>query len=94
MTTDSDGHLAPSLGRTYAPIFGRAFLQVALVAWNVRNVAAGNYGLAFATGSAVSWVWWMNSRCAAHTEAKHGRAVYALGAGAGTVCGMALGAWL
>lgn len=78
----------------YGPIFGRACLQVSLVAWNVRNVAAGNYGLAFATGAAVSWVWWMNSRCAAHTEAEHGRIAYALGAGVGTVVGMALGGWL
>lgn len=84
----------PSPTSIYAPIFGRACLQVSLVAWNVRNVAAGNFGLAFLSGAAVSWVWWVNSRTAAHADAKHGRIAYALGAGVGTAIGMAIGAWL
>ena len=75
-------------------VFGRAFLQVTLVAWNVVNVSDRQFVLAFFTGTAVSWVWWMNSRAAAHSEQPSARAAYALGAGTGTVAGMIVGGWL
>ncbi|MCR4374165.1 MAG: hypothetical protein NUW22_04890 [Acidobacteria bacterium] len=77
--------------RDYSRLFGRAFLLVALVAWNVRNVAQGEFGLAFLTGTLVSWVWWANSRSAAHSDARYARHVYALGAGLGTVFGVWIG---
>ena len=77
-----------------AHVFCRAFLQVALVAWNVRNVAEGQYGLTFVTGAAVSWVWWANSKSAAHNEHPKARAAYAIGAGAGTVFGAWAGSFL
>jgi hypothetical protein len=93
MTADI-GHVTAEAGRTYGPIFGRAFLQVALVAWNVENISQRQYALAFFSGAVLSYVWWMNSRTASRCEAPHGRIAYALGAGVGTVCGMALGAWL
>lgn len=77
-----------------ALIFGRACLQVALVAWNVVNLSQHDYVLAFLSGSAVSFVWWTNSRTAAHATAAYGRCAYTFGAGVGTVLGMWLGAVL
>ena len=77
--------------RVYAAIFGRAALQVCLVACNVVNISRGAYLPAFLTGAAISWVWWRNSRTAAFSDAEHGQLVYALGAGAGTVAGMFIG---
>lgn len=77
--------------RLYAPIFFRAALQVSLVACNVVNIARGAYLWAFLTGFAISYVWWRNSRTAAHSEAAYGQVVYAIGAGAGTVVGMVVG---
>lgn len=78
----------------YLPIFFRAMLQVALVAWNVVNLSRGEYGLAFVSGAAVSFVWWTNARTSALSDAPYGRYAYALGAGVGTVAGMGVGAWL
>ena len=46
-------------------LFGRGFLIVALVALNTRHIAALDYGQAFLTGCAISFVWWGNSRHAA-----------------------------
>jgi hypothetical protein len=79
------------LTNLYAPIFLRAALQVSLVACNVVNIARGKYLWAFATGFAISYVWWRNSRTAAFSEAPHGQVVYATGAGTGTVIGMIVG---
>lgn len=78
----------------YAPIFTRAALQVALVACNVVNIARGNYVWALATGTAISWVWWRNSRTAAHSDVRWAQWAYAAGAGTGTVIGMLVGQWL
>lgn len=78
----------------HVPIFLRACTQVTLVAWNVTNVARGDYGMAALSGFAISWVWWANSRTAALSEAPYGRVVYAAGAGVGTVLGMVIGRWL
>jgi len=78
----------------YLRLYGRALLQVTLVAWNVRNVSHAAYLSAFLTGSALSFVWWANSRSAAHDTGEYARLVYALGAGTGTVLGMVLGGWV
>ena len=72
-------------------LFWRAFLQVALVAFNVRNVAAGEYVMAFISGTLLSYVWWANSRSAARDDHPWARSAYALGAGAGTAFGMWIG---
>ena len=72
-------------------IFCRGFLIVALVALNVRNVAALEYRSAFLTGCAISLVWWGNARVSAHSDVPAGRWIYALGAGCGTLFGMWLG---
>jgi len=71
-------------------IFTRAFLQVSLVALNPRIVAYGELPAAFVTGTLLSWVWWANARSAAHDKHKWARGAYCLGAGCGTVFGMAL----
>lgn len=63
---------------------------VTLTAANVAQIAARHWGGAFLGGFAISFVWWGNSRGAAHTEVRFARECYALGAGCGTVCGMLL----
>lgn len=72
----------------YASLFGRAFLQVSLVALNVAQIAKGHYGGAFVVGGCISWLWFRNARSAAHTDAPGAAYVYALGAAVGTVTGM------
>lgn len=74
----------------YASLFGRAFLQVFLVAVNVSQIAAGHYVGAFLVGGAISWMWFGNARTAGQSEDAWGRAVYTAGAALGTVGGMAL----
>lgn len=75
----------------YARLFARGFLIVALTALNVRHISALHYPWAFAGGFGISFVWWGNSRGAAHNELKWAREVYALGVALGTVFGMWLG---
>jgi hypothetical protein len=75
-----------------ADIFGRGFVIVALVSWNVRNVSSGDYGLAFLTGCAISVCWWLNAGMASRAKQSRSSALwYGLGAGCGTVVGMWLG---
>lgn len=74
----------------YASLFGRAFLQVSLVALNVAQIAKGNYGGAFLVGGAISWLWFGNAKTAGRSEVRFAAAVYTLGAAFGTVAGMAL----
>ena len=78
----------------YASLFGRAFLQVALVALNVSQIAKGNYGGALVVGGAISFLWFRNARSAAHVELPGAALVYAAGAGIGTVTGMFLSRFL
>ena len=80
--------------RARRTIFLRAFAQVALVAWNVVNLSQQQYALAFVSGFGVSYVWWGNSRAAAHERVTYAREAYALGAAVGTVAGLAVGQWL
>lgn len=76
--------------KAYAVIFGRAFLQVALVSANVVQIARGHYGGAFMVGCAISWLWFKNARGAARVDVSGAAEVYALGAGCGTAVGMLL----
>jgi hypothetical protein len=69
----------------------RAFSMVTLVALNTSQISRGHFGVAFCTGTLLSWVWWSNTRNASHDETRFGQAAYACGAGCGTVCGMFLG---
>ena len=73
---------------TQLRLFWRGFLIVALTAFNVTNIARGQFGLAFAGGFGISFVWWTNSQNAAHNHARFAREAYALGAALGTVFGM------
>jgi len=75
-------------------VFGRGFLIVSLTASNVGQIAAHHWGGAFAGGMAISFVWWGNSRGAAHSDLPWARECYALGAGCGTVFGMLLVRWI
>ena len=70
--------------------FVRGFAIVALTSMNVAQIAGGHYLGAFAGGVAISWVWFVNARGAAHGTEPHLRECYALGAGLGTVFGMLL----
>lgn len=72
-------------------LWWRAFSVVSLTALNVTQVSQGNYLAAFFTGTALSFVWWMNTRTAANSTLKGGQIAYAVGAGCGTVFGMFLG---
>jgi hypothetical protein len=77
---------------TDAGIFVRGFVIVALVALNVRNVAAGDYNAAFVTGCLISACWWLNAGLAGAARQRRSAAIwYGLGAGFGTVFGMWLG---
>lgn len=72
-------------------VFGRGLLIVTLTAFNVGSIAHAHYLHAFAGGFAISFVWWKNSKTAAHSELRFGREAYAAGAALGTVLGMYLG---
>lgn len=74
----------------YVRLFFRGFVQVALVSANVAQIAAGHYSGAFFIGTAISVVWYSNTRTANRVELPGAAACYGLGAGAGTVVGMAL----
>ena len=78
------------MGVIYAVLFGRAFLQVSLVAANVAQIAAGHYGGAFVVGCAISCLWFVNAKSAALSTGPGATAAYTLGAGCGTVTGMFL----
>jgi len=73
-----------------AATFGRALLIVTLTAANVGFIARRQWAAMFASGFALSWVWWTNTRTANRCEGRIYQASYALGAGAGTL----LGCWL
>jgi hypothetical protein len=58
---------------TYARIWMRGFLLVALVAMNTRQVASGQYVGAFICGGLISLVWWRTQASTARTSAGRGR---------------------
>lgn len=72
---------------TYAYVFLRGFVLVALVAANTRQIAQGHYLGAFLVGGAISAIWWSNSS-AKREQFRGAGAVYAFGAAVGTVFGM------
>ncbi len=76
-----------------ARLFGRGWLIVSLTSLNVVQIAQHHYGSAFVVGTAISLVWFGNSRHAAHSEVAGARWAYALGAGLGTITGMYFGTW-
>ncbi len=75
-------------------LFGRAFLQVALVAANVVQIAKGQWVGMFVVGFAISWLWFGNAREAGRSELPGAAMIYALGAGVGTVTGCFLSQFL
>ena len=75
----------------YAGLFLRGVVVVGLVAMNVVHVASHAYYRMFMTGTAISAVWWWNSRTAARLDLPWAWVAYALGAGVGTVIGALLG---
>jgi hypothetical protein len=77
--------------RDLGRIFLRGFALVGLVAFNTRLVATSRLPEAFLTATLLSWVWWGNSKTAAHSQARYARVAYAVGAGLGTACSIWLG---
>jgi hypothetical protein len=75
-------------------LFARGFVIVTLTAANVGQIARGHYGGAFLGGTAISFVWFNNSRTAAHSTVRYAREFYAAGAGCGTLAGMLLVRWI
>lgn len=74
--------------RAHASLFGRAFLQVSLVALNVAQIARGHIGGAFVVGFLISLLWFANAKSAGRSDVPYGAWCYATGAGFGTVAGM------
>ncbi len=79
---------------TYFWLFVRAFCQVTLVSANVHQIARGHFVGAFFVGSAVSCFWFFNARSAALSTGPVAAVAYTLGAGVGTVTGMAVSRFL
>jgi hypothetical protein len=77
--------------KPHVVLWWRAFTIVCCTATNVTQIANGHYVVAFFTGGLLSWIWWSNSRTAAHSGIAGGQAAYALGAACGTLCGMWIG---
>lgn len=78
--------------KALAVTFARGVLLVGLVALNTRWIAGSRMPEAFVTASALSWVWWQNSRTAARSDVRGARVVYAIGAGVGTALSIWIGA--
>lgn len=74
----------------YARLLFRGWLIVSLTAWNIRHIAALDYTMAMIGGFGISFVWFGNSRTAAHSDLPWAREVYAGGAALGTLTGMLL----
>jgi hypothetical protein len=74
----------------YSGLFLRGFCIVGLTAANVAFIAHRNYPLAMLTSYGISVLWWTNSQQAHRSTVPGARWVYAAGAAAGTLVGMAL----
>ena len=68
----------------------RGFSIVVLTAANVYQIAHAHYLGAFFIGAGISYVWWGNARRSGHDDVPHAALWYGLGAGVGTITGMAL----
>ena len=76
--------------RKLARIFCRGLLLVGLVSLNTRLIAGSHLPQAALTATALSFVWWSNSKTAALSDVPYARLFYSCGAGVGT----ALSIWL
>ena len=76
----------------YARLFLRGCAQVALVSANVVHVSSGQYGDAFVVGTAISVMWYSNTRAVNKppVELPGAGLCYGVGAGTGTLFGMYL----
>lgn len=72
-------------------IWWRAFSIVTMTALNVTQISGGHYAAAFCTGGTLSFIWWKNTRTAAHSDVRGAQMYYAFGAACGTMLGMFLG---
>jgi len=71
-------------------LFGRSFVQVSLVAFNVAMIAKGHMAWAFVLACSINYLWFTNVQRAAGAEMPNAAVFYALGAGCGTVAAMLL----
>lgn len=71
----------------------RGFWIVSLTALNVWQVSHEHYVGAFVGGFFISATWWTNAHASAHSHVKYGAIWYGLGAGVGTMAGLAAGTW-
>lgn len=74
----------------YSRLFFRGCAQVALVSANVVQVASGQYVGAFMVGTAISMVWYSNTRSVIRVDLPGAGLCYGVGAGVGTILGMYL----
>ncbi len=76
-------------------LFLRGLVMPGLVALNVLALTAGAWPLVFVTSFGISFVWAGSVKGIASSVSDFGaKASYALGAGCGSVLGMAVGRWL
>lgn len=85
--------MEPKTVGAHVGIFCRGFLIVFLTAFNVASISQRHFGQAFIGGFAISYVWWGNSRGAAHSDLRWARLLYATGAAVGTISGMLASLW-
>ena len=76
----------------YVRLFLRGCAQVALVSANVVQVSSGHYYGAFVVGTAISVMWYSNTRAVnkPRVELPGAGLCYGVGAGTGTLFGMYL----
>lgn len=71
----------------------RGFIIVYLTAANVYQMAHEHWIGMFVCGALISIVWWDNAKTSARSTVPYARGWYGLGAGLGTVAGVASMAW-
>ena len=82
------------LSKSLLTVWWKAFSIVTCTSLNVVQIANHNYLAAFFTGGLLSFVWWGNTKAAAHSDDKLAQYAYALGAACGTLIGMTIGIYL
>ncbi len=82
--------MSPVAFRRGMGLLWRGFSIVVLTAANVYQIAHQHYLGAFVIGTLISIVWFGNAKSAGASDVPLGKLWYGLGAGIGTVVGMAL----
>ncbi len=82
--------MSPLVFRHGVGLMWRGFSIVVLTAANVYQIAHAHYLGAFVCGMGISVVWWGNAKRSGYDVIPYSGIWYGLGAGIGTITGMAL----